>query len=146
MRKKIVAATAALLLLGSVAAYAFVAATASATVTVNEALYIDTAGIGIGTDPLTACTISLDKSSATCSITAYPGETGTIGITIANKSSAAITTTQSVSSSSSNVTITSGNLLGSTIAGHGSAFITSKFAVASDAAPGTATISLSYSR
>ena len=109
MKTKIIAATAALLLLGSAAAYAYVAVTATATLTVNEALYIDVALVDVGltgTPTRTFCTLSADKANATCAADVYPGESGQVGITINNRSTAALTTTETAVSSSSDVTLT----------------------------------------
>jgi len=148
VRTKIVAATAALLLLGSAAAYAYVAVTATATLTVNEALYIDVALVDVGltgTPTRTFCTLSADKANATCAADVYPGESGQVGVTINNRSTAALTTTETAVSSSSDVTLTI-NTPTASVPGNGSKFFATLFAVSQSASPGHVTINLSFSR
>jgi hypothetical protein len=148
VRNQIIAASAALFLFGSVAAYAYVAVTATATLNVNEALYIDTAfvDVGAGTTPTrTFCTLSADKASATCAADVYPGETGQVGIQVNNRSSAALTTTETAAASSADVTLTIGSPTAS-VPGNGTKFFSTAFAVSASATPGHITINLSFSR
>ncbi len=149
MRVRIIAATVGLLLLGSATAYGFVAITATATLTVSEALWIDVALVDVNRTPTTPvrtfCTVSADKASATCSADVFPGETGQVAVTVNNRSSAALTTTETASSSSSDVTLVV-NTPTFSIPGNGSKFFSTSFTVSPSATLGTVTISVSFSR
>ncbi len=90
------------------AVYAFNALSVTTTLSVKEPLSINVATVtgDLALDNV-SCTTSTDSLSAACSGSVYAGDVGAVQITVANSGHEALTVNPTVTSSSSDVTLTS---------------------------------------
>ncbi len=129
----------AVVLLGG--AYAFLSLTITTTVNIGEPLSIVSV---VGTGDLTGLDCSVTALAATCSIDALAGETGGINVMVHNAGQQALTVTPAGDSPNTDVAITVPGF--GTIPSGGSVTFSYGIDISDSASPGTATLTLTFSR